>query len=390
MASAAQYGGDRVVHFLQNFWYIAGFSHDIGHELVGRTILGKRVLIYRREDGVAVALEDRCIHRGLSLSSGKRLSGDRVQCGYHGIEFDSEGRCVNIPGQKHIPGKRSIKSYPVVERDGFVWIWAGDGPAVDPGEQIPDFSQWCTPQYWRAFRQTYERANGAFGVENALDMSHICYVHHKSFTDDVVTDFPIDLRVEGDVVTIQRSEFNIPAPPLLREVMGLTGNTDRTQRVRWSPPYHILLHSMVRPTGSTDPSETRNMYIYAGTTPETVRTGHGFGQIFRDYLVDNKEVSEYFDQQLWAALDEDIAIIEEQQRNWDQDGPDSPMINTSLDGSSMSARRILARLFREQNGGIDVPMPWCHLHRLTETQGVVERSRMAEVNAGATEFQQVA
>ena len=78
-----------------NAWYPAAWSHEIRHELAARTICDKQMVLYRREDGDVTALEDACWHRLLPLSMG-HLRGDEVVCGYHGLVFNSAGRCRDI------------------------------------------------------------------------------------------------------------------------------------------------------------------------------------------------------------------------------------------------------------------------------------------------------
>src|SRR5262245_58024691 len=99
--------------YLKNYWYVAATSEELTQELLARAILNESVVLYRAPDGSPVAMEDLCPHRSLPLSMGE-LVGDRVRCGYHGLEFDPGGRCVHIPGQKHIAASWTVKVYPVV------------------------------------------------------------------------------------------------------------------------------------------------------------------------------------------------------------------------------------------------------------------------------------
>jgi len=128
--------------FLRDFWHIAALSGEVKRELLARTIMDEPVLMYRQLDGTIVALHDRCIHRRVSLSAG-RLIDDRVQCGYHGLEFDGSGKCVHIPGQTQIPPQARVKTYPTVERDGVVWIWMGDATTAET-TQVPDYFSVCS------------------------------------------------------------------------------------------------------------------------------------------------------------------------------------------------------------------------------------------------------
>ncbi|HZD63953.1 MAG TPA: Rieske 2Fe-2S domain-containing protein, partial [Xanthobacteraceae bacterium] len=114
--------------FLRNYWYVAATDSEIERKPLGRIILGEPIVFYRLEDGTPVALEDRCAHRHLPLSMGK-LVGDTLQCHYHGLRYDQTGTCVRVPGQDLIPRSARVRSYPVVERYHWLWIWMGD-PAL--------------------------------------------------------------------------------------------------------------------------------------------------------------------------------------------------------------------------------------------------------------------
>jgi phenylpropionate dioxygenase-like ring-hydroxylating dioxygenase large terminal subunit len=83
---------------LRNSWYVAAWDREVTRAPLARVFLDQPVVLYRKEDGTPVALEDRCCHRQLPLSMGK-VEGDELRCGYHGLKFDSAGRCVEIPGQ---------------------------------------------------------------------------------------------------------------------------------------------------------------------------------------------------------------------------------------------------------------------------------------------------
>ena len=81
----------------RNAWYVAAWAHEVGREPLARKILGEDVVLFRRQDGATVALEDQCCHRQLPLSLGK-VEGDCLRCGYHGSRFAASGACVEIPG----------------------------------------------------------------------------------------------------------------------------------------------------------------------------------------------------------------------------------------------------------------------------------------------------
>ncbi|MEC8530457.1 MAG: Rieske 2Fe-2S domain-containing protein, partial [Pseudomonadota bacterium] len=101
--------------FLKNCWYVAGYDRELSDGApLGRKLLNEPVVLFRDSAGKAIALEDRCCHRQLPLSLGQ-VHGDHLQCGYHGLEFDATGKCVNVPGQSRVPPGAIIKSYPLLE-----------------------------------------------------------------------------------------------------------------------------------------------------------------------------------------------------------------------------------------------------------------------------------
>ena len=114
--------------FLRNSWYVAMPSSELGEgKLAHRTIMNEPIAFYRKEDGGIAAITDRCPHRHVPLSMGTLLAGDRVQCIYHGLEFGANGKCaLNPHGSGKISEGLHVRSYPVVEKHTYLWIWMGD------------------------------------------------------------------------------------------------------------------------------------------------------------------------------------------------------------------------------------------------------------------------
>lgn len=128
--------------FLRNAWYVAAWASEIERKLFHRTLLGVPVVMYRREDGAVTAMHDRCPHRFVPLHLG-RLVGDNVECGYHGLQFDCGGQCVANPFDGRPPRAAKVRTFPVVERHGIVWIWPGD--AAPDESRIPAFAHLDDP-----------------------------------------------------------------------------------------------------------------------------------------------------------------------------------------------------------------------------------------------------
>ena len=100
--------------FLRNQWYTAATAEELGTRPLGRRICNEPIAFFRRSDGSAAAVTDRCPHRKVPLSVGA-VVGDDIQCPYHGFQFNGRGVCTLIPSQNEIPPRAfDIRSYAVI------------------------------------------------------------------------------------------------------------------------------------------------------------------------------------------------------------------------------------------------------------------------------------
>ena len=150
--------------FIFNEWYAAAFADELGRALFKRTLLGKRVVFYRTQDGRPVAMDDRCPHRSYPLSAGA-LDGDTIVCGYHGFRYDEWGNCIQVPSLVNCPKGIGVRTYPVLERGPIIWIWMGDPAIADPNQCID--LPWMTSDEWA-------RAKGYFHL-----MSSYVYINEN-------------------------------------------------------------------------------------------------------------------------------------------------------------------------------------------------------------------
>jgi phenylpropionate dioxygenase-like ring-hydroxylating dioxygenase large terminal subunit len=169
---------------LPNYWYPVMFSVQIGKRPKAVKLLGKDLVLTRVKRKV-YALEDRCPHRGIPLHNGKFEFEGCLTCIYHGWTFDlGTGQMVAalVDGPDSPMACRettAIRSYPVEERCGLVWVWMGAGePMVPVEDDIPEemlrddmhMMGWIHARY----------GNWRFGVENAIDEGHARYLHVDS------------------------------------------------------------------------------------------------------------------------------------------------------------------------------------------------------------------
>ena len=115
---------------IKNHWYPALFSYELKEdEVKGIQIAGEHIAL-RRADGRVFALRDKCLHRGVRLSARPTcLTKDTISCWYHGFTYDLESGdlCDIIPSQDDpLIGKVSLRTYPVKEINGMIFIFIGD------------------------------------------------------------------------------------------------------------------------------------------------------------------------------------------------------------------------------------------------------------------------
>jgi phenylpropionate dioxygenase-like ring-hydroxylating dioxygenase large terminal subunit len=124
--------------FLRNAWYIAAWSEDVTDKPLARMLLGESIVLFRTAAGVTAALEDRCCHRAAALSMGQVVQKG-LMCGCHGRVFNTEGKCVEVPGQSRIPERARVRTYPTVEKNEFVWLVRAAVRCSETAPTLPDF-----------------------------------------------------------------------------------------------------------------------------------------------------------------------------------------------------------------------------------------------------------
>jgi phenylpropionate dioxygenase-like ring-hydroxylating dioxygenase large terminal subunit len=208
----------RILPYPLNTWYVAAWDHEVNRTILARTIAGRPLAIYRTEDGRPVALADACWHRLSPLSLGKLVGKEGIQCPYHGIRYDSAGRCISMPAQETINPSATVPSFPVVERCRFLWVWLGDPALADPS-LIPDMHQ-MSDDDWAGDGLTIEAAcNYQLVLDNLMDLTHEEFVHSSTIGQEELSESDFITTHTDTTVTVERWMMNIDAPPFWRKNM---------------------------------------------------------------------------------------------------------------------------------------------------------------------------
>ncbi len=327
--------------FLRNAWYVAAWSDELAAPLFSRTIIGEHVLLYRKLDGSAVALSDICPHRFAPLSMGRRV-GDVVQCGYHGLEFGADGQCVKNPqGDEKIPRAAKLKTYPLEEKFGLVWVWMGTPHLANP-QEIPDFSHLQAPDRKTIKGVSHVSCGYQLMVDNLMDLGHLQFLHRDSAGGqmDGYERVRHDVRQEGLTVHDIRTYAGVKAPAKWAKLLDDPESPgDFWQDIRWDAPSVMRNQIGVAPEG-----QARNGgFNHFGThilTPETEHSCFYFYGSSRNYLVDDPAMDEVW--RLWQATalgEEDKPICEAVDRY--TPAAEKLGLKPVLLGSDASAVRVL-------------------------------------------------
>jgi phenylpropionate dioxygenase-like ring-hydroxylating dioxygenase large terminal subunit len=198
-------------------WYTAARSSAVRRgRALSIDMLGRRIALWRGQDGCVRALEARCAHMGADLGQGQ-VVGDDLRCAFHHWRYDGTGRCVDVPALDAVPAFARAASYAVEERHGLVFLFNAPQPAFP----LPSFDGWddadLVPIRLPARRM---RCHPHLAIANGLDVEHYRTVHGLDFLTVPVVEEPAPHRVRI------RLELRLPpADAATRALRLLAGDT---------------------------------------------------------------------------------------------------------------------------------------------------------------------
>ncbi len=191
---------------IPNGWFGLRYADELAPGTIETVrAFGTELVAFRGEDGAAHVLDAHCPHLGAHMGVGGRVEGKGIRCPFHAWLWGGDGSCLEIPYAKRIPPAARLRSWPVVERCGIVFLWHHDREAP-PSFELPELPQlgdadW-TPLEIRRWKV---RARWLDMNENAVDRVHFRYVHGTS-------DIPeSEAEIDGPVLRV-RNRVKFPTP----------------------------------------------------------------------------------------------------------------------------------------------------------------------------------
>jgi vanillate O-demethylase monooxygenase subunit len=348
--------------FPLNAWYAAAWDHEVGRNLLAKTIAGKPIVFYRTTAGRAVALADACWHRLAPLSMGKLRGGEEIQCGYHGICYDADGRATFMPAQETINPSATVHSYPVVERHRYVWVWPGDPALADPA-WVPDL-YWNDHPEWAGDGKTI-RVDCSYQliVDNLMDLTHEQFVHGSSIGHQALSESDFEVTHDERTVTVTKWMHGIDPPPFWKRNLqdrfpDYEGPVDRWQIIRYMAPSTVAIDVGVAKAGTGAAEGNRSQGV-TGTvintmTPETDSSCFYLWAFARDWCLDKQVITTRLREGVSNVFFEDEVMLEAQQRGIEAN-PGYDFYNLNIDAGSMWTRRVVQRMIDSEVGSDTAP-----------------------------------
>jgi len=330
----------------RNSWYPLTWSRNITRKLSRHRVLGMDLVVYRSEAGTPVTLDDACPHRLAPLSMGK-LKGDAIECGYHGMTFGADGRCIRIPGQSMIPPNARVPSYPLQEKMGLIWIWPGDPSRADPAliYDLPQFGEagWHSAE-GDALRIETNYLNLA---DNLCDPAHVSFVHLSTLGNSASEEIPVEHSFGKNGVLVWRWIRNGPPIPLFAKYGNFAGNVDRWHYYDYRAPCIAVIDFGSADTGAiTNPDDRgAGLRIFAGhfITPvdDNVCIDHWLH--VRNFAPGDADVDQRLHADFRVAFNEDKEILERIEEVA-QARPNARCIRLAIDAAPQRMRRVVERM----------------------------------------------
>ena len=282
-------------------WYWASFGEDLRKGQVKPVeFMGRHFALFRAKNGTVGLMDAQCCHMGADLGHGGKVVGDRLVCGYHGWEFNTDGKCEHMPlvEERHMTSRACQPTLPVVERAGNIWFWYGSST---PTKEFPDVSYFNNRKEFLTFKGEVH-----LGHSDPLPiMEHVSDVYH--FQHNHGTTEPMEYvitRDEGDtfeyklrpqVGSAQRSKVQAFFKPYA--FVELAGPCSGIYRTQLSDETNRRTPMLTVITGVTPVREGYTLWTWRVIVRRPIRLGP-IGYLF-DYL---------FGRIIWALIRKNVHI----------------------------------------------------------------------------------
>ena len=256
-------------------WYLFCRSSLIDRRPHSRHLFGRSLVAFRTESGSVAVLDASCAHLGADLGRG-RVCRETIQCPFHHWSYSADGNCVSVPGSVRVPTTARLRSYPAVERHGYIFFFLGPEPLFE----LPFFED-CDPVDFAA-SPSFEFPMDCpwfMLVGNGFDGQHFQAVHDRRLTSTPRVDCPAPFarRMQFEAEVAGTTIFD----HLLRR---FAGKIVKVSITTWGGPYVLVEGEFERAHSrllvASRPIDENN------TTSEVIAFARRGSQFFSSHVLD--------------------------------------------------------------------------------------------------------
>jgi nitrite reductase/ring-hydroxylating ferredoxin subunit len=193
---------------LPSGWYVVAVSDEVKRgQIVSRHYFNTDIVIYRMQDGVVRIADPFCPHMGAHLGRMGTIDGNTLRCGFHGFQYDGEGRCVATSYEGPPPARAKLRFWEAREQNGLILTWYGAaGESYDWEVPVLDDTGWNKIRWHRFDIPTHPQET----TENSVDFGHFTQVH--GFVEGSITRA---IEIDGPLLTTAyRAHRPLPMPAI--------------------------------------------------------------------------------------------------------------------------------------------------------------------------------
>lgn len=345
---AAAQMATRDTSFIFNEWYVAAFAEEVGRELLARTLLGKRVVLYRTLAGQAVALEDRCAHRSFRYRAVAWRGRDRLRLSRFPLRqpgrvdrdtvaesLSARRRHPSLPASGARPAGLDLARRPATgrpEATAAAALAGGSGLGLLQGLLL-------------------HPGNYVSMHENLMDLTHLTYLHANTIGTPDYAGAPYELDLKEGHYRLVRHVLPTTLSPVWGRTTGLDG-CPTAARITTSEFLSPGLHQVSATFYDTALPAERRPEFHIRTahilTPETHGSMHYFIVHGRDFAQDDETVGAFMHEQLFAAFVEDVEGLGALEKVLAEADEDSYEISVASDAPAVATRTYLKRRADEE------------------------------------------
>ncbi|MCU1639859.1 MAG: putative oxidoreductase [Nocardia sp.] len=159
-------------------WYaVLRSAHLRRGKVVSLHYFGRALVAFRGSDGEVAVRDAHCPHYGAHLGAGGRVVDGKLECPFHGWQFDTDGSCASAPFAARAP-RVALGGFPVREHSGLIFVYTGP---EEPTWEVPVVPEATARDYARPIDDVLQaRIHVQEMRENIVDESHFHHIHGQS------------------------------------------------------------------------------------------------------------------------------------------------------------------------------------------------------------------